>query len=95
MLKNILYADFNNMQSSFMHLTDYGAKYYGYMFSRVLALDVYDTIKKNGLLNPVIGQKYIDCILGKGGSADPNSLVKDFLGRDWNNKAFIEYYGLG
>lgn len=95
MLKNIAYPDFNNMQSSFMHLTGYGAKYYGYMFSRVLALDIYDTIKKNGLLNPTIGQKYIDCILSKGGSVDPNSLVKDFLGRESNNKAFIEYYGFG
>jgi len=93
MLKNIAYADFTNMYSAFMHLTDYGAKYYGYMFSRVLALDVYDVIKKHGLLNPKIGQKYIDTILSRGGSLDPNILIKDFLGRDPNNKAYIEYYG--
>jgi len=93
MLKKIVYADCNNMHSAFIHLTGYAAKYYGYMYSRMLALDAYDTIKKNGLLDPAIGKKYIDCILSKGGSFDPNSLVRDFLGREPSNRAFIEYYG--
>ncbi|MFC1841549.1 M3 family metallopeptidase [Candidatus Dependentiae bacterium] len=93
MLKNIEYADFTNMHTRFIHLTAYGAKYYGYIWSQVLAVDIFDCIKKHGLLNSQFGQKYADDILSKGGSVDPNVLVRNFLGREPNNKAFIENYG--
>ena len=37
-------------------------------------------LKKQGLLNPEIGQKYVAEVIGKGGSEDPNNLLKNFLG---------------
>jgi thimet oligopeptidase len=80
--------------ASFGHLTEYAAKYYGYLWSKVFALDIFAQIKKDGLLNPEIGQKYINCVIGRGGSVDPNVMLRDFLGREPNDKAFFADMGL-
>ncbi len=80
--------------ANFGHLTGYGAKYYGYLWSKVFALDLFDTIKKTGLLNPEIGKRYVTEIIGKGGSVDPNQLLKNFLGREPRKDAFIRDLGL-
>jgi len=53
--KNIAYSPDDHMYVAFGHLTGYGAKYYGYMWSKVFALDLFYEIKKHGLLDPVIG----------------------------------------
>jgi thimet oligopeptidase len=84
----------NHLYTSFVHLTGYGAKYYGYLWSKVFALDIFATIKKHGLLNPEIGQKYIKEVLSKGGAQDPNELLYNFLGREPNTQAFFEEMGL-
>lgn len=80
--------------ASFGHLTGYGAKYYGYLWSKVFALDVFAQIKEHGLLDPVIGKKYVETILQPGGSQDPNELLVNFLGREPNIDAFIADLGL-
>ena len=80
--------------ASFGHLTGYGARYYGYLWSKVFALDVFTQIKEHGLLDPIIGQKYVETILQPGGSKDPNELLVNFLGREPNTDAFIADLGL-
>lgn len=82
------------LYTSFGHLTNYGAKYYGYLWSKVFALDLFAEIKKQGLLNPVIGTKYVQEVISKGGSCDPNTLLENFLGRPPMQKAFLEDMGL-
>ncbi|MEX0940116.1 MAG: M3 family metallopeptidase [Candidatus Babeliales bacterium] len=94
LLPNIRFYEENHMPASFGHLTGYGARYYGYLWSKVFALDLFNHIKKHGLLNPDIGQEYAQKVLAKGGSKDPNDLLKDFLGRDPNSKAFFKDLGL-
>jgi len=84
----------DHMLYAFGHLTGYGAKYYGYMWSKVFALDLFNEIKKEGLLNPFIGRKYVADVIGKGGSEDPNTLLKNFLGREPNQEAFLKDLGL-
>jgi len=84
----------SHMQASFGHLMGYGAKYYGYLWSKVYALDLFYEIKKHGLLNPEIGQRYIKEILGKGGSVDPIILLRNFLNREPNSDAFFSDLGL-
>lgn len=94
--QNMPYLEFdedNHFMASFGHLTSYGPKYYGYLWSQVYALDLFDTIKKVGLLNPAIGKKYADIILAPGGSKDPNELLKKFLGREPNQDAFLRDLG--
>ncbi len=90
----VAYNPDNHFYASFGHLTGYGAKYYGYLWSKVFALDIFAEIKKHGLLDPIIGQKYVDNVLSKGGSQDPNELLYNFLGREPNSDAFFSDMGL-
>lgn len=93
-LPNILFDEENHMPANFDHLMSYGARYYGYLWSKVFALDLFKTIQKVGLLNPVIGTKYAQKVLTPGGSKDPNEMLKDFLGRAPNSDAFFADLGL-
>jgi len=94
LLPHMAFVEENHFYTSFGHLTGYGAKYYGYLWSKVFALDIFATIKKHGLLNPEIGQKYVKEVIGKGGAQDPNELLYNFLGREPNAHAFFEEMGL-
>lgn len=81
-------------EASMGHLTGYGAKYYGYLWSKVFALDLFDMIKKqNGLLNQEVGNRYAKIILARAASQDPNKLLVEFLGREPNSDAFFNSMG--
>lgn len=90
----VLYGPEYRMYASFGHLTGYGAKYYGYLWSKVFALDLFHEINKKGLLNHEVGACYVQDILMPGGSKDPNELLKNFLGREPSQDAFIKDLGL-
>lgn len=93
-LKHSEFDPEGHFQASFGHLTGYGARYYGYLWSKVFALDLFNHIKKIGLLNPEIGTVYATKVIGKGGSQPPQELLRDFLGREPNQKAFLRDMGL-
>ncbi len=66
----------------------YAAGYYGYMWSEVLALDMLS--RYNGtLMNPETGGLYRKAILARGSEMRGNDLVRSFLGRKPNSKAFF------
>jgi thimet oligopeptidase len=67
----------------------YGAGYYGYMWSEVLALDMLSAYGRN-LMNPAVGRRFRDLILSKGGQKPAAEMVREFLGRDPSPKAFFE-----
>ncbi|MFZ5953935.1 MAG: M3 family metallopeptidase [Candidatus Dependentiae bacterium] len=90
----VVYDENDRSYASFGHLMGYGAKYYGYMWSNVFALDLFEQIKKAGLLNPEIGKKYVEAVIGRGGTADPDELLYDFLGRQPTEDAFLRDMGL-
>lgn len=83
----------NKMYCSFGHLIGYGPKYYGYLWARILGADIFEAIEKEGLLNPKAGKKYAAAILEPGGSQDPAELVRNYLGRDPNQEAFLRKSG--
>lgn len=87
------YCSEENFISSFGHLMGYGAQYYGYLWSKVFALDLFDYIKQNGM-TPAIGARYRDLVIGKGGSKHPRELLVDFLGREPNSDAFFRDMGI-
>jgi len=80
--------------ASFGHLAGYAASYYGYAWSRVLAQDMFSVFEEEGVLNPETGRRFRETILAPGGSKEPMDLVKEFLGRDPNNEAFMRSLGL-
>lgn len=84
----------NNWFLAFGHLIEYGARYYGYMWSKVLALDIFEEIKKEGLLNPTVGKRYRKEVLSYGGHQDPNILIRNFLKREPSQDAFLQSMGL-
>jgi len=91
------YAPYNegtHMQTAFGHLNGYGASYYGYMWSKVYAQDMFSIFEENGILDKETGIRYRDIILGSGSSKDELELVKHFLGREPNNDAFLRELGL-
>ena len=83
-----------HMYANFGHLYGYGAKYYGYLWSEVFALDLFDHIERHGLTDAAIGKEYIDKVLAPGGTKDPNQLLVDFLGRAPTTDAFFKHLGL-
>lgn len=94
LIHDVAFDPENHFYASFGHLTDYGAKYYGYLWSKVFALDLFEQIKKQGLLDPAAGHKYVTEILKPGGSVDPNILLRNFLGREPNMDAFFSDLGI-
>lgn len=88
------YVEDTHFQAAFGHLTGYGSSYYGYMWSKVYAQDMFSVFEENGILDKATGIRYRDIILGSGGSRDELELVKEFLGREPNNEAFLRELGL-
>jgi thimet oligopeptidase len=75
--------------AGFAHVaTNYGAGYYGYLWSEVLAADM-RTAFSDDRLSPVTGQRYRRTILANGSQLRPEELVRRFLGRDSNARAFF------
>lgn len=71
----------------------YDAGYYSYLWSKVYADDMFSRFEKEGILNPKTGRDYRHWILEKGSSMEEIDLVKGFLGRKPNNKAFLKSIG--
>jgi len=76
------------------HLCSYDAGYYSYMWALVYAADMFSRFKKEGVLNTRTGRDYKKMVLEKGGSADEYEMVRKFLGRKPNNRAFLKEIGL-
>jgi thimet oligopeptidase len=80
-------------QASFGHLDDYSALYYTYLWSLVIAKDMFDEFRKEGALGRETARRYRERVLAPGGSKDAADLVRDFLGRDYTFDAFEGWLG--
>ena len=82
--------------AGFGHLMGgYDAGYYGYLWSEVFAADLFTRFAREGVLNPSTGRDYRNIILAKGRTEDPDQLLREFLGRDPSEDAFLRQIGVG
>lgn len=100
MYKEIVGVDYlegGHFPASFGHMMGgYDAGYYGYLWSEVYAADMFTKFKsaRGKLLDREVGNRYKKTILEKGGIQEPFDLLKSFLGREPNSKAFFERLNL-
>lgn len=77
--------------AGFAHIAGgYAAGYYGYLWSEVVARDM-RTAFASDKLSPAVGARYRNSVLANGGQRPPQDLVRQFMGRDSNAKAFYDY----
>jgi thimet oligopeptidase len=76
--------------AAFTHLADerYGSGYYAYLWSYVIAKDLFSAFDPDDLQSPGTAHRYRDRVLAAGGSRDGHDLVEDFLGRPLSTEAF-------
>jgi thimet oligopeptidase len=77
-----------HFHASFGHLGGYSSAYYTYMWSLVIAKDLFSAFDRGDLFAPEVARRYRDRVLAPGGSDDASALVADFLGRPYGFQAF-------
>ncbi len=76
-------------EASFGHLMGgYDAGYYGYLWSKVYAQDMFTAFERGGLESPVVGARYRNDILAPAREREPDDEVDAFLGRPMDPAAF-------
>ncbi|MCZ4497776.1 MAG: Peptidase [Marmoricola sp.] len=83
--------DDTHFHAGFGHLNGYTSAYYTYMWSMVIAKDMFSAFDPDDLFEPVLAQRYRDVVLAPGGSKDAAALVAEFLGRPYDTEAFTAW----
>jgi thimet oligopeptidase len=82
------FVEDTHFQTSFGHLDGYSAVYYTYMWSLVIAKDMFSQFNKGNMFSPEVAKRYRERVLEPGGSKPAARLVEDFLGRPFNFEAW-------
>jgi thimet oligopeptidase len=85
------HVDGTHFHASFGHLEMYTSAYYTYMWSLVIAKDLFSAFAAAGLFDAATARRYRDTVLAAGGSRDAADLVADFLGRPYDSTAFTRW----
>lgn len=80
----------SHFQVSFGHLHGYSSNYYTYMWSLVIAKDMFSQFKDD-LMHLPTAEAYRAKVLSQGGKRDASELVKDFLGREYAFAAYEDW----
>ena len=75
------HVDGTHFYTSFGHLNGYSAVYYTYMWSLVIAKDMFSKFDRANLMKPDVAERYRATVLAPGGYAPAAKLVERFLGR--------------
>ena len=85
------FIDGTHMAASFGHLDGYSSGYYTYMWSLVIAKDMFSAFDRENMFDPEVAGRYRDLVLAPGGQKDAADLVADFLGRRYSFDAFAAW----
>ncbi len=88
------YQENTHFEAGFGHLNGYAAGYYSYLWALVFAEDMFSVFHKNGVMNKATGLKLRKIVLERGSTIDEMEIVKEFLGREPNENAFLKSIGL-
>ena len=67
----------------------YAAGYYGYLWSRVFALDAFSAFEAAGVFSSEVGRRWREAVLERGSERPESESLKDFLGRDPDEGPFL------
>ncbi|KRA39037.1 MULTISPECIES: M3 family metallopeptidase [unclassified Nocardioides] len=85
------YLPDTHMFASFGHLGGYSSGYYTYMWSLVIAKDLFSAFDDTDVFAAEAATRYRDRILVPGGAGDAADLVADFLGRPFSFEAYAAW----
>ncbi len=85
------YVDGTHFHAAFGHLSGYTSAYYTYLWSLVIAKDLFSAFDAAEMFDPAVARRYRDRILAPGGSKDAADLVAEFLGRPFAFDAFAAW----
>lgn len=79
-----------NILGNWGHMFGYDSSYYGYLWSKVYAIDLFSFFKSDPM-NKKMGLRLREEILSKGGSLDGLELLENFMEREPNPDAYIQW----
>jgi thimet oligopeptidase len=83
------YVEGSMFPGTFEHIASgYAAGYYGYMWAKVIALDMMSAFGPN-VMNEAVGRRFREMILSRGSEEPARELVARFLGRPVSSDAFF------
>ncbi|MBO0841703.1 MAG: Zn-dependent oligopeptidase, partial [Nocardioides sp.] len=85
------YIEDTHFFASFGHLGGYSSAYYTYMWSLVIAKDLFSAFNPDDMFDTEVACRYRDKVLAKGGQKDAADLVADFLGRPYSFDAYAAW----
>ncbi|MFC7495446.1 MULTISPECIES: M3 family metallopeptidase [unclassified Nocardioides] len=85
------YIEGTHMFASFGHLGGYSSAYYTYMWSLVIAKDLFSAFDPDDMFDADVASRYRDRVLAPGGAKDAADLVADFLGRPYTFDAYAAW----
>ncbi|MBS3807832.1 MAG: Zn-dependent oligopeptidase [Bacteroidales bacterium] len=88
------YMQGTHFEAGFGHLYGYAAGYYGYLWSKVYAEDMFSLFREKGVLSKTAGNKFRRSVLEKGASQEEKNIVRSFLGRQAQYDAFLQSIGV-
>jgi thimet oligopeptidase len=80
-----------HMEAAFDHLNGYSAVYYTYMWSLVIAKDLFTEFKQDRMVDPKIAAKYRQTVLAASGTKSAADLIHDFMGRSHSFQAYADW----